>query len=432
MAYGKGPFTLQDKILPGMYVNVKGEAEVGSAIGSRGKVAVALTLNWGTDMGDITKVTAKQFYSECKQIFGYNYSDAEMLILREIFKGASEVYVYRLNGEGAVKASASDFATAKCAGTRGNDIKIVVTVSVDNTAKFDVATMLGETVVDRQLGVDATTIKDNEYVTFLKGDGFTLAEGTKVMTGGANGDAPTTADHNDFLTKLEAYQVNIVGCVYGDEGLAPIYASWVKAQRDVYGNMLQAVLYNQAADYEGVINVDDSVDLVPWVMGKEAGCALNASLQNIVYDGEVKPTKSYTQSELEVALQGGKFILHRVGDNYRVLSDVNSLVTLTGDKTEDFKLNQTIRVIDQINIDGCDIWCDDFLGKVPNTESGRLSFWSAIISLLNEYLALGAIDEYDKDLVTVAEGTQRGSVVMQIPVKVATMLEKAYVTIVVQ
>lgn len=432
MAYGKGTFTAQDKILPGMYVNVKGEAEIGSDIGSRGKVAVALELDWGTDASEIFKVTARDFYSDCNKIFGYNYSDAKMLVLREIFKGATEVYVYRLNSAGAVKASSEGFATAKYAGVRGNDIQIMVSVNVDDASKFDVATMLDGAVVDRQLKVDATSIKDNDYVTFLKGEGFELDEGTKVLSGGTNATSVATANHNTFLNKLEAYQVNVVGCVYSDSALAPIYAAWVKAQRDVYGNCIQGVLYNQAVDHEGIINVDDSVDIVPWVMGKQAGCALNASLQNIIYDGEVKPTKEYTQSELEVAIQTGKFVLHRVGDGYRVLADINSLVTLTGDKTEDFKLNQTIRVIDQINIDGCNIWCNNFLGKVPNTEDGRISFWSAIISLLNEYLGMGAIDEYDKDLVTVAEGTQRGSVVMQIPVKVATMLEKAYVTIVVQ
>lgn len=432
MAYGKGPFTAQDKILPGMYVNVKGEAEMGSDIGARGKAAVALELDWGNDSSEIFKVTAKDFYSNCNKIFGYNYSDAKMLVLREIFKGATEVYVYRLNGAGAVKASAEGFATAKYAGVRGNYIQVVVSVNVDDTSKFDVATMMAGAVVDRQLKVDATTLKDNEYVTFLKGDGFALAEGTKALSGGTNATSVATANHNAFLNKLEAYQVNVVGCIINDASVQAIYASWVKAQRDVYGNCIQGVLFNQSADHEGIINVDDSAAIVPWVMGKQAGCALNASLQNIVYDGEVKPTKEYTQSELETALLNGRFVLHRVGDEHRVLADINSLVSLSVTKTEDFKLNQTIRVIDQLTIDACDIWGESFLGKVPNTEAGRGAFWNRMISLLNEYLAVGAIDTYDKELVTVAPGTQRGSVVLQMPVTVATMLEKAYVTIVVQ
>lgn len=432
MAYGKGQFTTQDKILPGMYVNVKGEVELGSAVGSRGKVAVALNLDWGNDTGEIFKVTAKDFYTNCKAIFGYDYTDenGEMRILREIFKGATEVYCYRLNTSGGAKASASGFATAKYAGVRGEQLKINVEQNVDNTNKFNVTTVLDNVVVDRQMCVDKDTLKNNEFVTFLSD--LTLEVGEKAFTGGKNGADGGTQQHNDFLKKLAAYQVNVVGCVYETTGIAPIYASWVKEQRDGYGNCLQAVLYNQAADHEGVINVDDSIALVPWVMGKSAGCPLNASLQNTIYDGEVTPTKTYSQAELEATIQAGKFILHRVGDTFRVLADINSLVTLTGTKTEDFKLNQTVRVIDQINIDACNIWNDNFLGKVVNSESGRISFWSAVIGLLNEYLSIGAIDEYDKELVTVAEGTQRGSVVMQIPVTVATMLEKAYVTIVVQ
>ena len=432
MAYGKGPFTIQDKILPGMYVNLKGEAQSGSDMGSRGKAAVALNLDWGNDTNEIIRVTANDFFTDGRKLFGYNYSDDEMLILRQIFMGASEVYVYRLNSSGGVKASASNFANAKYIGTRGNKISIVVSANVDEGSKFDVVTLFDNMTVDRQMGVTADTLKDNDYVSFLKGGEFSLSEGTKVLTGGSNGTAGGVTNHNDFLSKLEAYEVNAVGYVYDDSSTASIYASWAKTQRDVYGNSIQAVLYNQPADHVAVINVDDSVALVPWVLGKEAGCALNASLQNVKYDGEVKPTKSYTQSELEKAIQDGKFVLHRVGDVFKVLADINSLVNPNADQNEEFKLNQVIRVIDQLNLDACDIWTEDFIGKVPNTDNGRNLFWSRIITLLNDYLAAGAIEEYDKNMVTIAAGAQRGSVVMQIPVQVATMLEKAYVTIVVQ
>lgn len=430
MAYGKGPFTAQDKILPGMYVNVKGEAEIGSGVGSRGKAAIALEMDWGNDTAGIVKVTAKQFFSDSDKMFGYKYSAPKMTVLRQVFAGATEVYVYRLNGEGGTAASSEDFGTAKFKGTRGNDISVVVSVSVDATDKFDVVTMVDNVAVDRQLKVNADTLKDNDYVIFK--DGVALEAGTKVFTGGANASSVGVAAHNDFLAKLEAYQVNVVGCISEDASVQAVYASWVKNQRDIYGNRLQAVLYNQPADHEGIINVDDSVGVIPWVLGKQAGCALNASLQNVVYDGEVEPVKNYTQAELESALLAGKFILHRVGDSFRVLADINSLVTLTGDKTETFKLNQAIRVVDQLVIDSSAIWNEDFIGKVPNTESGRITFWSRIISLLNEYLGIGAIDQYNKDEVVVAAGTQRGSVVLSMPVSVATMLEKAYVTIVVQ
>ena len=432
MAYGKGTFTAHDKVLPGMYVNVKSEAEIGSNIGDRGKVAIALELDWGNDADEIIKITAKDFSLDGNKIFGYAPSHEKMLVLREIFKGATEVYVYRLNGVGGVKASSDGFAIAKYAGVRGNDIKIVVSPNVDDTAKFDVVTMLGDAVVDRQIKVDATSVKDNDFVDFLRGESFALSEGTKVLNGGTNATSVGIANHNTFLNKLESYQVNIVGCISEDASIQAVYATWVKSQRDVYGNCIQAVLYNQAADHEGIINVDDSVALIPWVMGKEAGCPLNSSIQNIIYDGEVVPVKDYTQSDLEIALLNGRFVIHRVGESFRVLADINSLVTITEDKSEDFKFNQTIRVIDQLNVDAGTIWGEAFIGKVPNTDNGRNLFWGRITSLLNEYVALGAIEPYNKELVTVSAGTQRGSLVLQMPVQVASMLEKAYVTIVVQ
>ena len=426
MAFGKGSFTAQDKILPGMYVNIKGETDVGSDIGVRGKVAVALELDWAKDAGKIFKVTAQEFYKDSKKIFGYDYRDDAMKTLREIFKGATEVYIYRLNGTDAVAASAAEFAVAKCAGVRGDALKVSVTNSVEGG--YDVVTSLDGEVVDKQINVTTETLKGNDFVTFL--DGIALEVGDKLLEGGKNGTTVSKSDHVAFLTELESYQVNIVGYIGTDTEIATLYTRWVINQRDVYGNYMQGVLSN-AANHEGIINVDD-IAMIPWVMGKSAGCALNASLQNVIYDGEVTPTKTYTQADLEAALTAGKFVLHRVGDGFRVLADINSLVTIGGIKTDDYKYNQTIRVVDQIIFDGSQIWVNYFLGKVPSNEPGRLSFWSRIISMLNEYVGIGAIEEYDKNLVTVAEGTQRGSVVMTIPVQVATMLEKAYVTIMVQ
>ena len=97
--------------------------------------------------------------------------------------------------------------------------------------------------------------------------------------------------------------------------------------------------------------MDDSIALVPWVMGKEAGCALNASLQNVVYDGEAKPVKDYTQSELESAILNGKFVLHRVGDTFRVLSDINSRMHYAYEQRIESFRYETINLDDLISSD---------------------------------------------------------------------------------
>ena len=65
--------------------------------------------------------------------------------------------------------------------------------------------------------------------------------------------------------------------------------------------------------------------------------------------------------------------MHKVGENVRVLVDINSLVTLTEQKGDVFKDNQTIRVIDYIADNISSIFNEKYVGKVPNDDAGRIS-----------------------------------------------------------
>lgn len=132
------------------------------------------------------------------------------------------------------------------------------------------------------------------------------------------------------------------------------------------------------ADYEGVVNVKNAVTdsawteaaLVYWATGVIAGCAVNASNTNKKYDGEFTVNTDYTQKQLEKAISDGEFAFHRVGQDIRVLKDINSLVTTAADKGDIFKSNQTIRVIDQIATDIAGIFATKYLGVIPNDADG--------------------------------------------------------------
>ena len=78
---------------------------------------------------------------------------------------------------------------------------------------------------------------------------------------------------------------------------------------------------------------------------------------------------------MKKAIEDGKFTFHNVGTDVRVLSDINSLVTVSDTKGDIFKENQTIRVIDQIANDIADIFNTRYIGVVPNDNSGRISLW---------------------------------------------------------
>ena len=209
--------------------------------------------------------------------------------------------------------------------------------------------------------------------------------------------------------------------------------------RDSVGVKFVAVLYNKAADYEGVINVKNKVlddganeaSLVYWATGVAAGTAVNASATNMIYDGEYTVDTNYTQSQLEKAIKAGEFTFHQVGDKVRVLTDINSLVTTTVNKGEDFKSNQTIRVLDQIATDIASLFVTKYLGAIPNDEDGRTSLWNDIVKHHQQLLSLRAIENFTEEDVQVAQGDTKKAVVVSDAVTVVNAMEKLYMTVMV-
>ena len=238
---------------------------------------------------------------------------------------------------------------------------------------------------------------------------------------------------------LEAYEFNIL-CAYTSTD-ASVYIAAVKTWRDEMGKKCQVVVYNQAKpDYEGVINVVSTVDgddaieyaLVAWVAGAEAGCSINESCTNMRYDGEYTVVTNKTQKQLENCITNGEIALHLVYGDVRVLEDINSLTTVTADKGEDFKSNQTIRVIDQIANDIAKLFNTKYLGKIPNNESGRVSLWGDVVKHHRELEEIGAIENFDSSLVTVAQGNTKKSVVVNDVITVVNSMAQLYMTVVVQ
>ena len=133
--------------------------------------------------------------------------------------------------------------------------------------------------------------------------------------------------------------------------------------------------------------------------------------------------------ELEEALLAGKFIFHKVGDEVRVLEDINTFVSFTEDKNKDFSSNQTIRVLDQIADDIAIIFNTKFLGKVPNNESGRISLWNEIVKHHKELEKIEAIENFNADDVVVEKGNDKKSVIVTDAVEVINAMAKLYMTV---
>ena len=424
---GGGTYVTQNKTLPGAYFQFISRAISSAELSDRGVVAMALDLNWGAD-GVIFDVEASDFQKNSLKIFGYDYSADEMKSIRELFKHANTLHAYKLTSDGA-KAS-NTFATAVHTGIRGNDLKVVIQTDVDDESKFVVSLYLDTVKVDEQTVSTATELATNDFVEW-KADAVLTATAGMGLTGGQNGTSNATA-HQAFLNKIEAYpDVNAVGYMGDEETIKALYVAFAKRVRDEVGIKLQAVVFNHTADSIAAVNVKNQVDLVPWVTGVVAGTAVNKSATNMTYDGEVVVNTDYTQKQLEAAIKAGEFVLHRVGSDIHVLEDINSMVTTTDEQGEVFKDNQTVRVIDSIATSIASIFSSKYIGKVPNNESGRISLWSDIVKIYQNLADIQAIEAFDSADITVTQGDNKKSVVVDSVVTVVNTMTKLYMKTVV-
>ncbi|NJJ72869.1 phage tail sheath family protein [Clostridioides difficile] len=433
MALGGGTFVTQNKVLPGAYINFVSATRATSSLSDRGIVAIPLELDWGIDE-DVFQVTSDDFEKYSVKYFGYDYTHEKLKGLRDLFKNIRLGYFYKLNK--GVKASCT-IATAKYSGIRGNDLKVTVTTNIDDNAKFDVVTLLDNKKVDTQIAKVIADLQDNDYITWKK-DATLEASAGLVFTGGTNGEAVTGAEYQAFLDKIESYSFNALGCLATTTEIKSLFVEFTKRMRDRVGAKFQTVLYKKNdADYEGVVSVENKIkdtgllesSLIYWTTGAIAGCDINKSNTNKRYDGEFDVDVNYTQIHLEEALKTGKFIFHKVGDEVHVLEDINTFVSFTDEKNDDFSSNQSVRVLDQIANDIATLFNTKYLGEVPNDKSGRISFWNDVVKHHEQLQNMRAIEDFKADDVSVEPGSDKKTVVVSDAVKVISAMSKLYMTV---
>lgn len=426
---GGGTFVAQNKILPGAYINFVSASIASLNLGERGYVAMALPLKWGKD-GEIFTVTADDFRKNTLKIFGFTYDSEEAKGLRDLFKNITTLYCYKLMNGGDYAANA--IAKAKYKGSVGTKISTeILDGAVSGT--YDVNIYFGTTLVFSETvsSIDELLADDNGWVTWTI---QTIAATNRETMSGSDLDGSdiTAAEHSAFLNAAQAYTFNAMACLSNEDAIKELYVQEVKDMRDGAGVKYQLVVFDKAADNEGVVNVKNSIDVVYWVTGVIAGCAVNASNTNKIYDGEFDIPVSYTKGDLEAAIGAGEFVLHRVGDEIRVLEDINSLKSTTAEKGDDFKSNQTIRVVDQIAMDIAKLFNDKYLGKIPNDASGRVSLWNDIVKHHQSLEAIRAIEEFNPSDVIVEMGDSKKSVVVSDAITIVNAMSQLYMSVVVQ
>ena len=426
MALGGGFWSNANKVIPGAYINFVSAARAASRLSARGTAAIAMPLSWGTD-NEIFKVTAEDFVDNALNIFGYSTDAPEMKYIRELFRHATTVYFYKLGG-GTKATTESGLCTIKHGGKRGNDVTVSIVKNTDSS--FEVTTRVEGKEVDTQTVKLITELIDNDFVIWA--DSGELTASVIAFKNGADAQSSAyQAAYTAFLEKIGQYSFNAIGCISDDSAIREQFIAFTKDMRDAQGVKFQCVLYKaETANYEGIISVENAADLVYWTLGACAACAINRSLDNELYDGELTFKVDYSQQMLKKAIQDGKFMFHRVGDEIHVLMDVNTLTTFTKEKGKDFASNQTIRILDQIGMDIAATFNSKYVGKIQNNTGGRESLWMDIVTYHKELETVGAIENFNPAHITVsAVEDNKKAVSVAAKVQIVNSMAYCYMTV---
>lgn len=436
-----GIFTSQNKVRPGAYINFKAVEKTTMNIGSRGIVTMALPMSWGPEEELIEVLSTDIVDGKSLAKIGYYGTDKEVQVIREALRNSHTLQLWRLKGDGSVKATATSnnlTATAKYEGIVGNSL----TVSVETSGlKFNVKTFFRNVLVDSQIVSDIGELTENTYVVF-SGAGPLQETAGFPLENGSDGRVENSA-YTNYFNKIKARKFNTMGLPYlTDRATKETAVSLIKNLREDKGKKVQLVLddYNQA-DYEGVISTDgqgyvteteevSKEGFIAYVTGLCAGTEVNVSNTYHEIDGAIRITKELTDEQIEEALLTGKLVLsYRVDEAVVIERDINTLTTYQEDTNDAFSKNRVIRVLDEIHNTVSTTYQVNYIGKVNNDDIGRASFKADVISYLVSLQTIGAIKGFNSEEVEVLAGDSIDSIVCNLAVTPNDAMEKLYMTV---
>lgn len=442
-----GIWTSQNKVLPGVYINVKSQGNITANVGSRGVVAIAEPLSWGPT-GIVQAITPGEALTP---YIGYDITQPQALFLREMMKGSdttagpSRILLYRPAGTGGAKATAAIgalTATALYDGVRGNDISIVVAEQVDSEGTYDITTVVDGAIVDEQSVTDLSQLVPNDWVMFA-GTGTTITE--SAGTALATGKDPTVAaaDYSAFLTAIEPYQFDVLVYDGTDTATIQAIAQFVERVSDNVGQKCQAVMAGATAagsNSEFVIAVNNGVTLDDgtaltaqqatwWVGGAEAGALYYQSLTYARYPNAVSGNPKLTDAQAEAAVKAGQLCFIDNFGSVKVCTDINSLTTFTVEKGQEFSKNRVMRVVMQFCNDVYETFSNNYIGKIDNNEVGRNLLKGWIVGYLNEMQANNGIQNFTAEDVSVLPGAAIDAVLVNVAIQPVDSIEKIYMSV---
>lgn len=437
---------LVGKTRPGTYINFVSTRHDTVGISDRGIVIVPLTNHNYGPVGEYITLDCSGPDAQITKL-GYSIYDddknRQMLLIREAFKKASKVLVYRVNSgtEATVttETTAAITAKAKYPGTRGNELSF--TVAANPVDGFDVQVNLGGSKVAEYEGlktIEELIAQDCPYITFT-GTGDLEAVAGANLTGGTDKTAQND-EITGFLDSIEGVKFNTLCFPVTDGDLQAAAKTKIQYMRENIGKGVQVVMPNtKSGDYEGVINVTNSVALddnkltaaeaCAWVAAATAGAKNTTSNTYVVYDGATAVVDPKSHEEAVTAINKGEFFFSVSEAGTVVVEyDINTLITFAGGKDKTYRKNRVVRVFDtfaealQLNFP-------------PNKYDNNSVGWDIMEgigrTILKQFEDAGAITavDYDNDFLVDRDASHGDETYFNVGLQPVDSAEKLYFTI---
>lgn len=292
----------------------------------------------------------------------------------------------------------------------------------------------GTTAVKRSArGIVALILKDDTDTTFTGKSYGSISEVDAGNWTAANKDyiekafmgAPcmviverlstTAADYSEALQLLRNKKWNYLAIPgIASEQVSEV-AAWIKTERETNKRTFKAVLPASASDNEGIINFAaasikagsktySTAEYCSRIAGILAGMPFSRSATYYVLSEVESIAESATP---DADIDAGKLILVNDGEKIKIGRAVNSLVTTTAVKGEDFKKIKIVDAVDLLRDDIRDTFDGGYVGNVVNSYDNKVLFLAAVNAYFKELARMDVLDSSYENMASVDVDAQR-------------------------
>ena len=199
---------------------------------------------------------------------------------------------------------------------------------------------------------------------------------------------------SEALTYFEGVEFNLMCMPGAESGDTTAIKAFIKKMNDVVKYKCDAILANEKADSESIINYTakdivvngeavETSNHVARIAGLIEGTPLHQSITFATLS-DVDSIENLTKEEADSRIDNGELILVREMGKVRVARGVNSLTTLTDTKGNAFQKIKLRKTLSLIHNDLRRVIVEKYIGKVPNNYDNKCILITEIKNYLDE------------------------------------------------